>query len=281
MTYDDIEKSRNKSLIFAGIFVLIPIIGIVCCLFTKNFFAALACFIVLIAGVICGYAFYKRALDDYNIKKRDIFVRDVLDDILQSADYRPEDVVSRNLIRCSNMVPMGKKFFGSNLVSGCRNGFRYEHSDLVVAERDIDIATPVFSGAWTTVDFKKDFKTTLYVMDKNFPCSRYLGTRVLTDNEAFNKKFKIYSQNEDKMKGILTPWFMQRLMSITNEEPGEFLFGFVGPIFHLGINGGVSIVGSYDDKILNKEYIRGEMLRKGRIITDIVDGIDRNTAFFG
>ena len=36
MTYEDIEKSRNRSLIFAGVFILIPIIGIVCCLFATH-----------------------------------------------------------------------------------------------------------------------------------------------------------------------------------------------------------------------------------------------------
>ena len=278
MTYEDIEKSRNRSLIFAGVFILIPIIGIVCCLFAKHLFAALACFILLIAGAICAWFFYKRACNDYRNRRKDIFVRSVLTDIFQSPDYSPMDGVSRNLIRCADMIPMGKKFLGSNLISGWRNGLRFEHSDLIVAERDVDVATPVFSGAWTTVDFDKSFKTTLYVVEKDFPCPRYLGTRMLTDNGRFNSKFRIYSQNEEKMKGILTPYLMQRMMEIVDREQGDFAFGFVGPILHIGVNNGCSILGAYDKVGTDIESAKSEMIRKARVITDIVDSIDMNTA---
>lgn len=280
MMYEDLEKSRNKSMIFAGVFVLIPMIGVVCCFLTKHLFAVLACCIVLIAGLICGFMFYKKATEEYQKKRKELFAREVLADIFQSPDYRPYNGVSRNLLRCANMIPMGKTFTGSNLISGWRNGLRFEHSDLVVAERDAEVAAPVFSGTWTIVDFNKDFKTALYVVDKNFTSSKYLGTRVLTDNEAFNARFKIYSQSEEKMKEILTPYFMRRIMDITNAEPGQFIFGFVGPIFHIGVNGSESMFGICDKGPFDVEYAKMEILKKAKVITDIVDSIDTDTAFF-
>lgn len=160
------------------------------------------------------------------------------------------------------------RFFSSGYVSGKRNGIFFEYSDFDLQKRHESTDsqgnrtvtyTSYSKGRMFHLRFEREFKETLMVVERSFlgtPRGRGLK-KVETEFLEFNKKFAVYSSDDQFVFYILTPQAQEKLLALEKSNNGKFYFALIDDEIYLAIdNNGNFPTPSIDATMTPEEALR-------------------------
>lgn len=193
------------------------------------------------------------------LKKR--FKTELIGEISKKIDsslvYKPNDYISKDLMKLSNTIKSWSIYVGEDYFSGTINGVKIQFSELDLKVSSGKSNRTVFKGAFFVMDFPENFSSTTSVipdfwegkfgnLGKNLQklnLSRRKEKMIRFDNAEFDKKFLVYTQNEDEARRVLNKNFVNTLL-IEQKKQGEgveLFFSFAENNIFYGINNDLDI----------------------------------------
>jgi hypothetical protein len=130
-------------------------------------------------------------------------------------------------------------------LAGELDGVKFVSSDVILQDRRVTHTSKggthtryvtYFHGRIFRFDFNKAFKGSVQVLESYSPKSRRHFENVSLESVDFNKIFKTYATNAHTAFYILTPHFMESLMSLEKKHPGNLGFSFLDTQLHVAIH---------------------------------------------
>ena len=197
--------------------------------------------IIIASGILYSIYIVKGVKKEWKFKKKykNSINNIVFTHYLNNYKYSPNKGVSFDYIANTKSINMGNRFHSEDAITGKYNEINFIRSDVLIQEESTDSdgdtsVTTLFEGQWMNFDFPKTFKSNIQVysvgfrnvrknkksfLSKHFKKEEYEEKRVLvlTENEEFNKKFKIYSSNEHDAYYVLTPHLLEAIEKIKKD----------------------------------------------------------------
>lgn len=226
---------------------------------------------------------------------RDI-ISGVFDECIYAAGYRLPD----EMLREAALIPNWDMATGSDLISAKYRGHVINFSDIELSEEvereDSEGNTSTsyetkFKGQWMILELGREVPAQLRLREniqRTGKLSRKLfGERienkddVKTENEAFNKRFQILTEDEHSAFYILTPHFMEFIMSADDAADTRTYLSFVENRVHIACYTGKDSFELQKNDGANLDAIRARMKSELRYITSIADELLKNEYLFG
>lgn len=228
------------------------------------------------------------------------FVSESLAQVFTDVDYNPDIGISRQAIANTRMMYTGDRFCAEDYISARYKDVGFEQSDVLIQRKNAKkhsegiraskAYTNVFQGRWIIVEFNKQFRSDLQIIQKGFRNTKKkrllrkpssLFQQVKLESEAFHKEFKVFAQNEHEAFYIITPVFMERLQSLAARNKGKLMFCFVNNRLHIGIQ---TRQDSFEPESvfmrIDKERIAQKICDEIGVITQFVDELRLDNDLF-
>jgi len=96
----------------------------------------------------------------------------------------------------------------------------------------------IFWGGFFEFSFPKQFKGRVIVTEEGTFVSNM--QRIKLESIEFNKKFRVYTDNEHNAFYILTPHLLEKIMELEKNNRGNIMMSFANDKLVLGINNNVN-----------------------------------------
>ena len=294
MSIDELEILRKKA---RNMFISAVIVGFIICilvsLITGRFIFG---FIFIIISIIISNVISAKPTKKFISAFKELFVLRSLKSVFSDLVYKPEIGLDESIIRNTQMMNMGDRYNSNDYISGKYKNINIVQADVHIEEErqstDSDGNTTttwvtIFRGRWMIFDFNKIFKSNVQVCQKKFGNSRINNwgsktkyKKVMMEDQEFNKKFRVYAQNEHDAFYILTPSLMDKIKNLSSGINGELLFCFIDNKLHIGLqNNKDSFEHSIFTKI-NEEKVINEISMDIKLITDFIDKLNLDNDLF-
>lgn len=201
--------------------------------------------LVFIASVFLGMAGSENR--KYSRRIKGIVIQKILDGIYQDAHYDQNKSINVELMLSMGMFPRPDRSFGEDYYSGTCDGIKFETSELTLERRVAHSDSrghvsysyePYFIGRYVLFSLPRKFDNTVLIKEAQFLDGLNLTglKKVETESMEFNKKFKIYSTDEEFFFYIITPIFMDHLLTFEQNHVGQLYAAFKNSSFHFALN---------------------------------------------
>lgn len=263
----------------AGVVMVIGIIIMVIGIFGVNIPMVVAgLLIAIVAGAI-------RNSSKKSLKKQisDNLVQSALEDVFDNVVYEPfGKMPSSRIGEAGIMIPEsfdGSE--GSDYIKASYKGLPVEMSDITLTEttefynEDSNMyeqnEKPVFKGQWLICDFGKELVADVRLATRTRMDRALKKATIATENEEFNRRFTVCSDNEQEAFYILTPHMMEYIIGMADKGGGDVYMSFLrNGRLHIAVRTGRDFFemgkGSADAAQLRRKFI-GEI----RYFTDLID----------
>lgn len=284
---------RNAYIIAIVVIVVVLLISI---LFIKSIFIPM---VIIILGIVITMLITSKKRQQYQKGFKDYFVLSSLNQYFEELTYKPEQGMPYETIANTKMMNMGDRYHSNDYMKGKYKNICFEQADVHIEEEetttDSDGHTTtsyvtIFKGRWMIFDFNKSFKANVQVSQKGFGNSKIqlhfgkkeqLYKKVSMESEEFNKKFKVYAQNEHDAFYILTPSLMERIERLEENNKGKLLLCFIENKLHIGLyDGKDSFEAGSVFKAIDEEKVREEIEKDIKTITQFVDELNLDNTLF-
>ncbi|MBQ9280111.1 MAG: DUF3137 domain-containing protein [Clostridia bacterium] len=292
-------KIKKRYIIFGSVTFLSLILTLMM-FFTGNigaiFFIAIAVHLIGMSSMLVST---NKLNQNYRKLFKNMFVFQALNGLFTNLYYNPSMGIPSYVIAATNMMRMGDIYHSEDYVSGEYKGIKFAQADVHIQEEhestDSDGNTTttyvtIFKGRWMIFDFNKNFKADVQISQEGFGNSkvkRFFGKKeerfkkVKMESESFNKKFKVFAQNEHEAFYLITPSLMERIERLAQNTKGKMLFCFVNNKLHVGVqNGKDSFEPTSVFKKLNVEKIKNDISSDIMLITQFVDELNLDNNLF-
>lgn len=293
MSLEDLEAIRvtivRKRLICGIIgFVL----GLLFSILTLNIILFLFCFLPAIGiGLLITSPDARAFKEEF----KENYVSSALAKIFDNLNYKPDGGIDESLLAPLNMIDLGDKYDSNDYISGTYKGINVITADVHIEEEkestDSDgnretYYVTLFKGRWMIFDFNKKFIRNCQVIQKGFDSSKTnrFGkdkyVRVEFEDIEFNKKFKVFAQNEEEAFYILTPALIQRIKDLSSKLKGKLMLCFFDNKLHVGLdNDSDSFEPNFRVKV-TEENLNQTITGDIKLITDFVDELNLDNDLF-
>ena len=293
MGYEEVERLRKKAkrIELIGIFISI-IISVVVGVMFKTPIA----FFIFVFGFVLTTIINIGPRKKFSLAFKNTYVLKSLQSIFENLDYRPESGLKRDIIANTKMMNMGDRYSSNDYIYGTYKGISVTQADVHIEEEhtttDSDGHTQttwvtLFRGRWMVFDFNKIFKANIQVCQKGFGNARISNwgsdlkyKKVQMEDEDFNKRFRIFAQDEHDAFYILTPSLMEKIKRVSESINGRLLFCFVDNKLHIGLQNGKDSFEHGIFKKINEEKVINEISQDIKLITDFVDQLNLDNDLF-
>ena len=240
--------------------------------------------------------------------KADI-MREALSEIFVDCTYKADGTIPGETVRDAGLIDQWDKncdgyntkmwfrFTGNDYFSGSYQGCGIECCNVeitkywTVLEKDEDgneqereeLETS-FKGLWMICKLQKPLRATIRIREKEdtpLLFRKFAGKRinaksdVETENTAFNEQFQILTSDEHSAFYLLTPHFMECILSVDGKANGRTMLCFSSNQAHIAIHTGKEAFATKKDAELRnpevlKQRIQGELQYVTRILDDIL-----------
>lgn len=277
-------------------FVVIVSLLIISMLFVRIMFISM---FIIILGIFITMIVTSKKRQQYKKGFKNYFVLSSLNKYFEELNYNPEQGMPYKTIADTKMMNMGDRYYSNDYMTGKYKNIYFEQADVHIEEEyestDSDGHTTtsyvtIFKGRWMIFDFNKSFKANVQVSQKGFGNSKvqlHLGKKeqlyqkVSMESEEFNKRFKVYAQNEHDAFYILTPSLMERIQRLDDNNKGKLLLCFIENKLHIGLyDGKDSFEAGSVFKAIDEEKVRKEIEKDIKTITQFVDELNLDNTLF-
>lgn len=249
--------------------------------------------VIFIVGVIICCIFTFKLKKEYTLLYKSTIVKSALNEVFDDLEFSPENGLPSSVIFSTEMIERGNRYHSNDLITGKYHHVPFTQSDVCIEEVTTDSkgntsTRLIFRGRWMIFEFNKNFNWDLQLVSDGFAASRHKGgifaskderlNRVKFENEDFNKRFKVYAQNEQEAFYIVTPHLMEALIHLRTGMNAPVMLVFNRGVLHIAVNNHKD---AFEAKLFGKvdyENEKNRVLGDIRVITDFVDelAIDRD-----
>jgi len=276
-----LEKMRIKIKVLYAIsilmFILIVTVMAVATITEKSIPKSFLLGLVLCIIMSFFTSINKKTIKKFKILYKETFVYDLLYSMLDDVDYRPWQGLEPRNVAESGLIKLGNIYGSDDVLFASYRGIRFCQADVesrFVDENKRKSAKIYFSGRLLCFDYTYKNVNDVKVLDKNFESKiEELGNKVLLENIEFNNIFNVYSIDEEDAFYVLTPHFMEKMMSI-QERYKNVAFRFTNHRLYVAI----SAEHAFDTPGKKKIKYDVEMARVKKhiqVVIDIVDAMKR------
>lgn len=276
---EPLNKKKKVSEIFMGTGGVV-LIGGVLLFITGN------TFIVMIVGAILlfiGLAYFNHVGTIFKSK----VLKKHLEETIENCVYDPRKGLDKNEVMRTEFLKRPDRIKTEDYLAGELDGVKFVSSDVVLKERQVTHTSKgtrtryvtYFHGRVFRFDFNKQFKGAVQVLESYRPKTRRNFEKVSLESIDFNKTYKTYATDAHTAFYILTPHFMESLMTLEKKHPGNLGFSFLESHLHVAIHNRKS---SFSIRPFSK--LDTSLLKRFdedlNIIYDIVDDLKLNKDIF-
>lgn len=243
-----LESMRKRALHGNVAFIGTIIGGFLLSIIMRNLFLI---FPVVIVAIIVYCVYSKKRVKEYKDYYKNVFVRQMIQNVIPGAVYEPMQGFPRQLISGTGLMQMGNVYHSEDYIKGVYNGVAFERADMLIQNETTDSegntsTTTYLRGRWMIFESNKTFSADLQIIQKGFG---YANKRkgwftkkenrrheIQTEDESFNKQFQCLCQDEVEAFYLLTPGVMQAMMRLAAAMDGKVMVGFVDNLIHVAVN---------------------------------------------
>jgi len=226
--------------------------------------------------------------------------RDIISEVFNECIYTAAKCLPDELLRESELIANWDIATGSDLVTGRYKGHSIRFSDIELSEEvereDDDGNTSTayetkFKGQWMVLELGREVPAKLRLrenLERGSKISKkLLGERIMnksdveTENEAFNKRFQILTEDSHSAFYILTPHFMEFIMKADDIAKTDTYLCFIENRVHIACYTNKDSFELKKKDGANIDVLRARMKSELSYITSIVDELLRNEYLFG
>jgi hypothetical protein len=175
--------------------------------------------------------------------KREV-VGSLVEEFVDNGHFDPHSGLSQSDVYSTEFLKRADRFHSEDLLRGTIDGVDFVSSDVKLEERHVQHTKngtrvyyeTYFLGRIFVFEFNKTFEGTLQVLEGGRPTVNRGYNKVKLESVDFNKKFRTYATSEHSAFYVLTPHFMEALMSFEKNNRGKISFSFLGSKLFIGIN---------------------------------------------
>lgn len=227
-----------------------------------------------------------------NAKKKEAavgIIRSVIQEKIDLTEYSPYKHIPESAILKTNLMPSWDVFSGSDLVQGVYKGVTIAFSDIhlenieTYTDSDGNRQTrreTLFKGQWIVCELPKRIENAVRLRER--PRIKLLPQKssAETENAEFNKKYQILTEDPHTMFYILTPHFMEYILSADLLADGQTYLCFEDNYVYIGIDNRRDAF-EMRGKFENVDEIRARIEKEVQYIIDIIDELKQNNYLFG
>ncbi|MEW9124291.1 MAG: DUF3137 domain-containing protein [Thermotaleaceae bacterium] len=242
-------------------------------------------------------------------------VEEVIKEVFDDCIYNPYGSVDRTRIRDSGLIDDWDsggdsydtethfKFVGNDYISGKYKGHQIELCDVNVTKitKKIEVDEEgkreereeqenSFKGIWMTCKLEKFLPAEVRIREKKERAllfknivGKYTWVKsdVETENHAFNEQFQILTNDVHYTFYVLTPHFMERILSVDKKSGGQTLLCFRGEWVHIAVHSGKDFFEiKKGSEIKDIQALRLRIQNEITYFTDILDELFHNEQLF-
>lgn len=294
MNIEELEKLRKKakySLILPGMIGVTLGVTIFYC--GKYIYIGLASIFI---GLLLTLLLSRKPSEKYKLAFKEVYVLKALKQFFTKLRYEPLNGIPKNIIYNTGMIKMGHRYSSNDLVIAMYKNIKIIQSDVHIEERRErrnskgnreTYWVTLFKGKWMIFDFNKNFKANIQVKQKGFNNSKITNwwneekfRKVEMEDEEFNKKFKIYTQDEHDAFYVLTPSLMEKIKNLTKQINGKIMLCFIDNKLHVALQNGEDSFEPNIFKEINEQNIIENLTKDIKVVTSFVDKLDLDNDLF-
>lgn len=213
---------------------------------------------ITIAGLVAALIYYltagRKNLDAFRLFHSEKIVKGVLESKLSELVYIKDRYIDEESITSCGIMPFSWDIIrGSDFVSGKYKNINVKFSDISLIEETTSTDSngnthtsenTRFKGKYVIFGFNKSFSTDIIIRErafgsgflKLFSCDE--AHRVKMESSAFNDKYDVFANDPHNAFYVLTPHFMERLMTFEASHEGRIFMCFTGGMLHIAIDDG-------------------------------------------
>jgi len=271
------KKKRAERIIllglpFLGFGILAAVLGTTEALGEWAVTVGVVLIIFAVLVFVLGFALFQRF--ETNFKHE--FLKDYLSGLVEEGEFVPQKGFGKIQgldpadVYNTEFIERADRFYSYDFFRGKIDGVDFVSSDVKLQRieyetyRDKDGKirrrkkyVTYFHGRVFHFDFNKDFDGHVLVLERYKPQTRRKYQKVEFESVDFNKKFRTLATREHTAFYILTPHFMESLMKIEKNHPGNLGFSFIDNKLYFAIHTGkptfsVRPFRRLDEKLLEK-----------------------------
>jgi hypothetical protein len=289
----ELESLNEKRIFFTTItFIFIFMVLLSCVISIILVFASLyftmpswylkASLYLLVGGGIIGIPFaYIPA--KYG-KKMKLLLLDMIEDTLKNnfelIKYNHDSHIPETMVRETKFYNF-RRIHGNDFIHAKYKGVGFMFSDLWFDSNHNNKASNPFSSQWLVITMVKEINPTVTIT--GLPEISFIGDsrkKVQMENMAFNKQFRVFTENFQMAFYVLTPHFMEFIMSLNQFTDGKIHLCFTGFYAYVAIfTDNSSFYPNHDEYMLNT--LRKKMQREVDFIKRVIDELLQNERLFG
>ena len=182
-------------------------------------------------------------------------VRSALAREFELEECAAEKYIDAEIIRATTLLSTWNRESGSYYIQGKYKGVSFSFSCLDLRYRSSgknSTTSTIFKGQWITIRFSKDLPFTMQTRLKKQFWGRDKESDVETNNEDFNKKYRIKTSDPQMALSILTPRLTDFIINKDDQANGQTYLHFMSNHVHIALNNGRNLF-----EVKSKEILRG------------------------
>ncbi len=201
-------------------------------------------FIVIVIPFFGGFIYAAKNNQQINLLSQQFkekYVIPELKKILPDANYRMHGGFSEQEVVDSGLLRKQDRFHSEDMIEGTYDGVAFKCSDVKQEDVSTDSkghshTTTVFLGRFFKFEFPKSFQHPIIITQPSLFPALFKSRFVETESIAFNSELKVYAEDKQRAFYLLTPAFMERLLSLDHYFKDQISFSFVDNNLYIAIN---------------------------------------------
>jgi hypothetical protein len=221
------------------------------------------------------------------VEFKNTVLNDMFKSLIPDVEYQPRKGLSPFEVYNTEFLKKADRFHSEDYIAGKIDDVDFVSSDVRLEERHVEHTkngtrtyyVPYFVGRVFRFKFNKDFVGSLQVLEGGSPYSRRKFNKVKLESIDFNKKFKIYSEEDLTAFYILTPDIMEAIFHLEKRNPGRIKMSFLGDYLYVGINNNKNTFELKMFRKIDKSMIE-EFKKDLLVIKDFIVSLKLNNKLF-
>ena len=206
--------------------------------------------VAVLAWAFLYWLMVKSGYDRFNSQFKNKYVLSTIQEtsLFQNLSYQPQGGLTYDEMRSAAVVSCGdRRYYESeDMLSGCYQELRFRYCDVVVGRvvgagknRRVE---RIFQGQvihFAAFDEIKKSADHVQIFEKNLASDLKGWTakhKIQTENEAFNRRFQIFADDEHNAFYILTPKLLEQITQFADQAGAQIAIAFQGSAMFVAID---------------------------------------------
>ena len=278
------RSARIKVIGFAFLLILLPLLAY----FVRGKFMTFFAFM----GLIIGAGIFFMAKEGFDLFK-DQFKRKIINTIVKefnpNLNYTPGGYIKKSEYFQSKLFKKNPDIYnGEDYISGKLNATDFKMSELhsmyEVKNKNGKTKHTIFQGLFMVADFHKYFHSETYILPETMWQSiglhkkKHEGADLITmENEAFERRFRVFSTSDQDARYILSPSMMERILELQTKYGNEISLSFRGTNVYIALSTEMDFFEHNMKKPVNEKTLIHGHLEDLKEMLATIDELNLNT----